>query len=43
MEKMNNKNKYKEEDLDLGIEFEYVHPRLNREVKSGSVTSVALR
>ena len=41
--KFNGKNKYKETDLDLGAHFDYIHPRLNREINSGKITSIALR
>ncbi len=41
--KINGKNKYKESDLDLYAEISYMHPKLNQEVLSGKVKSVALR
>jgi hypothetical protein len=41
--KLNGKEKYSEKDLDLGVEIEYMHPRLNKEVSGGMIRSVALR
>lgn len=41
--KINGKVKYKESDLDLYAEVSYMHPKLNQEVLSGKVKSVALR
>ena len=41
--KINGKTKYKEQDLDLYAEIEYVHPKLKKEVSTGKVRSVALR
>ncbi len=41
--KINGKVKYKESDLDLYAEIEYMHPKLNREVSGGRVKSVANR
>ena len=41
--KLNNKKNYKENELDLGMTFDYIHPKLNREVNSGVITSIALR
>jgi len=41
--KINGKVKYTEKDLDLYAEISYMHPKLNQEVLSGKVTSVALR
>lgn len=41
--KFNSKKNYKENDLDLGKDFSYVHPRLNKEVNSGIITSIELR
>lgn len=40
---MNGKKSYKEKDLELGTEFNYYHPKLNREVSSGVVKSIAIR
>ncbi len=39
----NGKKSYKEKDLELGSEFSYYHPKLNREVSSGIVKSIAIR
>ena len=41
--KLNGKIKYSERDLDLGVEIEYMHPKLNKEVSGGMIRSVALR
>ncbi len=41
--KLNNKKNYKESNLDLGISFNYIHPKLNKEVDSGIITSIELR
>ena len=41
--KINGKKTYKERDLELGSELEYYHPKLNREVSSGIVTSISIR
>ncbi len=41
--KINGKAKYKESDLDLYAEIEYIHPKLNQEVSGGKVRSVAIR
>ncbi|MBI5797756.1 hypothetical protein HZA98_02530 [Candidatus Woesearchaeota archaeon] len=41
--KINGDKKYKEKDLDLGIHFDYVHPRLEKEVTVGPVRAIALR
>ena len=41
--KINGKAKYKESDLDLYAEIEYMHPKLNQEVSGGKVKSVAIR
>jgi hypothetical protein len=41
--KLNNKKNYKESELDLGITFDYIHPKLNKEVNSGAITSIELR
>lgn len=40
---LNQKKKYTEQDLDVGAEVEYMHPRLGRTVQGGAVTSIALR
>ncbi len=41
--KINGKNKYKEQDLNLYVEFLYMHPKLNKEVSAGKVKSVEHR
>lgn len=41
--KINGKAKYKESDLDLYAEIEYIHPKLNKEVSGGRIRSVAIR
>jgi len=41
--KINGKAKYKESDLDLYAEIEYMHPKLNQEVSGGRIKSVANR
>ena len=41
--KINGKAKYKESDLDLYAEIEYIHPKLNTEVSGGRIRSVAHR
>ena len=40
---LNQKKKYTEKDLDLNAEIEYMHPRLQKPVNGGKVTSIALR
>ncbi len=40
---LNGKKWYKEKDLDIGAEFEYVHPRLGRIVSGGRVHHITIR
>lgn len=41
--KLNGKKSYNVKDLELGTEFNYYHPKLNREVSSGIIKSIAIR
>ena len=41
--RINGREKYKEQDLDLYAEIEYIHPKLNKEVSGGKIKSVANR